>query len=154
MDREGNCSFDLQVRNVAAALCIIINLFAACARPAKNRWLTTATCLAVVNAGFLIHGFLPRLWRLAFGEPSVPRAVADKCDWHAYVKSKIAAPHIGFLWKILHLVRLSFAVSVPHRTIYWQFFNVSMPMGLLCVTLFFLEGRIQLMHVLQHISRW
>ena len=81
---------------MAAALCIIINLFAACARPAKNRWLTTATCLAVVNAGFLIHGFLPRLWRLAFGEPSVPRAVADKCDWHAYVKSKIARSSYWF----------------------------------------------------------
>ena len=48
------------------------------------------TFLAVINAGFLIHSFLPRLWRLAFGEPTVPRGIGDRSDWHQYVRSKIS----------------------------------------------------------------
>jgi hypothetical protein len=75
---------------VASALCIIINLFSACTRPAKNRWLSTATCLSIINAGFMVHNFLPRLWRLAFGEPTIPRGVRDQSDWHTYVRSKIS----------------------------------------------------------------
>lgn len=76
--------------------------------PAKSRWLTTAGCLAHLCFGMQVHGILPRVWRLAFGEWSIPRAVDDPDDFHRVVRSKVYRAklwlsHEDTAWKALTL---------------------------------------------------
>ena len=89
-DEHGQFNLDRCVDNYVSAL-IGIGIFGAlcCLEPAKNRWLTCAECLALVVCGMMFHMFLPRVWRLAYGEYEVPVHVTDSDDFHKWVRSNI-----------------------------------------------------------------
>ena len=63
--------------------------------PMKSRWLATSGCLSLLLAGMLFHEVFPRVWRLAFGEWHIPRALDDREDFHKLVRSKV---HRAKLW--------------------------------------------------------
>ena len=86
LDENGRTSFSVQVANMCACLFLLLGGLFCGEKPALNRWLSTSKLMAYVGAGFMVHGILPRVWRLAFGEGEIPRGPLD--SWHTYVKSK------------------------------------------------------------------
>ena len=63
--------------------------------PAKSRWLSCSVAMAMVSAGVLLFSLLPRAWRLAFGEWSIPRGLEGD-DYHIMVRSKAYRAKLWF----------------------------------------------------------
>ena len=55
--------------------------------------MTAAQVVALIAAGIAFHSVLPRVWRLVFGEVTVPPSVDN---WHAYAASKIVRVTMWF----------------------------------------------------------
>lgn len=93
---EGATQREAQVHNVVAAI-LAAGIFGGLGHvvPAKSRWLTTSACLGRLCFGMSVHSILPRVWRLAFGEFSVPQSLGDPDDYHRVVNSKV---HRARLW--------------------------------------------------------
>ena len=107
MDEQGQTTRACQIDNFFAAVWSagiiggVLHLQAM-----KSRWLSTAMCLSMILGGFCFHEFLPRVWRLAFGEWQIPRAVGEADEFHTMVRSKVFRAklwltHEDTFWKSL-----------------------------------------------------
>ena len=94
LDEAGVICRSVQETNISACVMLLLGQLFAGEKPALNRWMSTSKMLAYILAGVMAHRLLPRLWRLAFGEPEVPVGPAD--SWHVYVKSKVRRVCIWF----------------------------------------------------------
>lgn len=88
-DENGVSSRQQAVANFYAAL-VMVGIFGGImdVMPATGRWHTCGSSLALNTAGMLFFRILPRAWKLAFGETSVPRNLQHSDDYHVYLRNK------------------------------------------------------------------
>ena len=84
----GRADRETAVKNYLAAL-LSVGIFGGVgmSTPAMSRWLSTSAVLAVITAGVLVHGILPRAWQRAFGKDWAIPAGKPLDDYHKVVRS-------------------------------------------------------------------
>jgi len=111
VDEHGVTQRDIQVTNFFSAV-VAVGLFGGLnsSTPATSRWLSTAIVLALVLAGCTVFGLLPRAWRLAFGEWTIPRGVPDN-DFHRMIRSKCYRVSLWFQSDEMQSMLITFVVA-------------------------------------------